>query len=268
MLQSSRESLTRTLEDVRTAVAGSDARVLGTELLAVVSTLVENPELRRRLGDPAVANTEKTAVVDAVLSAHISVATRGVLLNASARRWAKIGDFVTGLEIAGVTAVAEAAETAGVIARVEREIFEFERVVSTDHELEWAFESLATPETKGRLVRDLLEGRASEFTVILVEQAATHPRGLRVAEVLDHYTQTLAARTASSIADVTVAKPLDASQEDRLAAALSKRFGRKLALNIHVDPSVVGGVKARVGDELIDSTVADRLTAVHRQLAS
>src|SRR5699024_5466866 len=101
----------------------------------------------------------------------------------------------------------------------------------------------------------------------LVEQASLHPRGLRVATALDQYSDILAARQQRSVADVTVAKPLSESQTDRLQAALSASYGRELVLNVQVDPEALGGVRVQVGDEMMNSTVADRLADVQRKLA-
>ena len=53
-----------------------------------------------------------------------------------------------------------------------------------------------------------------------------------------------------------------------LAAALAANYGRELVLNVQVDPEVLGGVRVQVGDEVMNSTVADRLAEVHRKLAS
>ncbi len=65
-----------------------------------------------------------------------------------------------------------------------------------------------------------------------------------------------------------VAQPLDQQQTERLSAALARTYGREVALQVDVDPSVLGGVEVRVGDSVLDGTVARRLEKVRRQLAS
>ena len=77
----------------------------------------------------------------------------------------------------------------------------------------------------------------------------------------------LAARQQRSVAEVTVAQPLSPEQQDRLTAALSASYGRELVLNVHVDPEVVGGVRVQVGDEVMNSTISDRLADARRRLA-
>ena len=52
---------------------------------------------------------------------------------------------------------------------------------------------------------------------------------------------------------------LTAEQRDRLAEALSAATGRTVDVKVVVDPSVIGGVVARVGDEVFDGSIASRL---------
>ena len=69
------------------------------------------------------------------------------------------------------------------------------------------------------------------------------------------------------MAHATVAAPLSAAHHDRLQAALSKLFGRQIQLNVDVDPSVIGGIRVEVGDEVVDGSIAGRLEEASRRLA-
>ncbi|MDR7332773.1 F0F1 ATP synthase subunit delta [Roseateles asaccharophilus] len=62
-----------------------------------------------------------------------------------------------------------------------------------------------------------------------------------------------------SEAQVESAYPLDAAQLAELTEVLQKRFGRKLTLSVSVDPALIGGVRATVGDEVLDTSVRARL---------
>ena len=61
------------------------------------------------------------------------------------------------------------------------------------------------------------------------------------------------------MAVVTSAVPLTDGQKQRLGAALAKLYGRQMHLNLDVDPEVLGGISVRVGDEVINGTIAERL---------
>jgi F-type H+-transporting ATPase subunit delta len=68
-------------------------------------------------------------------------------------------------------------------------------------------------------------------------------------------------------ARVTTAVPLDPGERELIAARLSARFGKRIHLEEHVDPSVIGGVVAQVGDQIIDGSVRGRLERLRRTLA-
>ena len=66
-------------------------------------------------------------------------------------------------------------------------------------------------------------------------------------------------RSGSSDAVIYSAFPIDASALVAVAPALEKRFGRKLNLTVQEDPSLIGGVRVVVGDEVLDTSVKARL---------
>jgi F-type H+-transporting ATPase subunit delta len=68
-----------------------------------------------------------------------------------------------------------------------------------------------------------------------------------------------AARRQRSVAYVTAAGPLSAEQEQRLIDALGAIYRRSISLKVDVDPALLGGLVIRVGDEVIDGSVAARL---------
>jgi F-type H+-transporting ATPase subunit delta len=70
------------------------------------------------------------------------------------------------------------------------------------------------------------------------------------------------------VADVTSAVPLDPAHRQRVADQISKITGGKtVELHVHEDPRILGGIIARIGDELIDASVAARLAELSERLA-
>ena len=69
------------------------------------------------------------------------------------------------------------------------------------------------------------------------------------------------------MAVVTSAVPLSDQQRQRLGATLAKLYGRQVHLNLDVDPEVLGGITVRVGDEVINGAIADRLDEAQRRMA-
>lgn len=267
MLQSSRLSLQAVLETANSEISAGTPRETGEGMLSVIAVLAENVGLRKALADSSESAEKKQQLLRTLFSTRTTSAVLRIADAAVGQRWARTQDLVTSLEVAGVTAIAAAAQASGQLGQVEEEIFRFARLLESSHELARALDSGADDESKRTLIGDLLAGKARPDTITLVEQAALHPRGLRVAVALDQYSDILAARQQRSVADVTVAKPLSESQTDKLQAALSASYGRELVLNVQVDPEVIGGVRVQVGDEMMNSTVADRLADVQRKLA-
>ena len=68
------------------------------------------------------------------------------------------------------------------------------------------------------------------------------------------------------MAEVRSAIPLTADQQDRLKAALANATGKTVELKVIVDPSVLGGLVATVGDKVIDDTVRSRLDQLKSRL--
>ncbi|MFN2200643.1 MAG: ATP synthase F1 subunit delta [Caldilineaceae bacterium] len=69
-------------------------------------------------------------------------------------------------------------------------------------------------------------------------------------------------------AEVTSAVELTEQEKDALRKKLAEEFGRDLMFSFSVDPSLMGGLRVRVGDRLIDTSVASRLTALRESVSS
>ena len=69
-----------------------------------------------------------------------------------------------------------------------------------------------------------------------------------------------------AIAEVTTAAPLDQEHINSVKQALERSTGKSIIMTTRVDPTILGGVVARVGDQLIDSSVRYRLQALQREL--
>jgi F-type H+-transporting ATPase subunit delta len=70
------------------------------------------------------------------------------------------------------------------------------------------------------------------------------------------------------VADVTTAAPIDKAAEAAITTQLSKIVGKQVQVRTHVDESIIGGVVARVGDQLIDGSVSNQLRRLRGRLES
>ena len=67
-------------------------------------------------------------------------------------------------------------------------------------------------------------------------------------------------------AQVTSAVALDAAQQQAIGAGLEKQTGKKVALNVNVDPKLIGGVQAEIGGRLFDGSVRTQLQRIEESL--
>jgi F-type H+-transporting ATPase subunit delta len=265
----SSDSLVAGQERLETLLAapGTDPAALGDDLFAVTDVLGANPALRRALTDPARDGEAKAALVHRIFNGRVSGVALDVVAGLVRSRWSEAGDLTDAVERYATSALLAGAERAGRLDTVEDELFRFARTVEGNQGLRDAFSArTAGAERKAELVRSLLQGRAAPETVRLAVQAAARPRGLRTAQVLEHYVEAAAERRRQVVAHVVAAAPLTAEQRSRLEATLQRRYGR-VRLNVDVDPSVIGGLRVQVGSELVDGTVTARLDEARRRLA-
>jgi F-type H+-transporting ATPase subunit delta len=167
-----------------------------------------------------------------------------------------------------VDTVLRAADTAGVLADVEDELFRFGQIVSGDSELAVTLSDPGAPtERRVKLVETLLRSKVQSVTLRLVEVALAGFGGRSFEYSLTRLVELAAARRDREVAYVTVAKPLDDAEEQRLAAKLSDIYGRQVSLKVDVDPKVVGGVSVQVGSDLYDGTILRRLNEARQAFA-
>ncbi|MFF5769546.1 F0F1 ATP synthase subunit delta [Streptomyces californicus] len=266
----SREALAAARErlDALTDNTSVDAAKLAEELASVTALLDREVSLRRVLTDPAQSGESKAELAARLLGGQVGGETVDLVSGLVRSRWSRSRDLVDSVEELANTADLTAAQRGGRLDDVEDELFRFSRIVGSDTELRSALTSrTATTAAKSQLLRSLLGGKAQPVTERIIVRLVTQPRGRSLEAGLDSLSKLAAERRDRTVAVVTSAVPLSDRQKQRLGAALAKLYGREMHLNLDVDPSVLGGVSVRVGDEIINGTVAERLDEATRRMA-
>jgi len=268
MRGASADSLATLREDLGAAVDdGADAERVGDDLFAVSTMLRREAGLRRVVTDVSLVADAKSDLVRRLLGGQLDDASLDLMAKAATLRWAASRDLGDALEQLGVVAVVKAADNANQADVLEDELFGFGQLVSENPGLRAALSDPArSADDKRELLRNLLGGNVSAATIRLAEQAVagTH-RTVNVA--VNEYQKVAAEVHSQRVATVRVARELTEQNLRRLAASLEETYGRKVHLNVLVDPDVVGGIRVEIGNDVIDGTVASRLDDARRRLA-
>ena len=105
------------------------------------------------------------------------------------------------------------------------------------------------------LAKTSAEGRLGNLLRLVVANG----RLPALPEISRQFVALVKAQSGTSEAVIESAFPIDAAQLADVLAALEKRFGRRLSASVAVDPSLIGGVRVVVGDEVLDTSVRARL---------
>lgn len=168
--------------------------------------------------------------------------------------------MATDRQDAYASALFEIARAEGNLERVEAELFEVARAVERSDDLRSRLTDQAIPvELRQGIVEDLLQGRAMPVTQALVSFVIGAGRGRELPAIVDRLVERAAEARQEVVAEVRSAIPLNDQQRTKLADALAARTGLKVSVKVVVDPTVLGGLIAKVGDTIIDGSVRSRL---------
>jgi len=125
----------------------------------------------------------------------------------------------------------------------------------------------ASGEAKATLVSALVGEKVSTEAEAIVRHLVQDPRGRRIGRMLMDCAEIVADQGGKGLAVVTVAKPLSAAQHTHIETLVEKKYQRPHYIAQQIDDSVVGGARIRVGDDVIDGSVATRLQDLRMKLA-
>ena len=164
-------------------------------------------------------------------------------------------------------AMFEIARAEGTLDEVEDELFRFARSFENSDSLRNALTDEMIPADKRQaIVEDLLGGRTTSTTTQLISMVVGSGRGRDLPAIIDHLVQRASSAKNLEVAEVRTAVALTADQQARVAAALANATGKQVNLKVVVDPEVLGGIVATVGDTIIDGSVRTRLDQLKARL--
>lgn len=162
--------------------------------------------------------------------------------------------------LAYADALFEVAKAEGTVGQIEEELFRFSQALEASDELRGALTDAHVPAARRQqIVEDLLGGHALPITTALVSMVVGAGRARDLPQIVRQLVERSAAEANKEVAEVRSAINLTADQRTRLAAALNAATGKQVEVKVVVDPSVLGGIVAQVGDTVIDGSVRSRL---------
>ena len=167
------------------------------------------------------------------------------------------------------SALFDVVKAEGELDRVEDELYRFGKILETNNELKQALADQSLDRVqREKILGDLLEDKVSPHTLGLLTCIVGQGRARQLPQILEQVTRLAAEARNSVVAEVRTAIPLNDAQRTALAESLSKATGKKVEVKAIVDPSVLGGVVAKIGDTVIDGTIKARLEQLKDQVRS
>lgn len=123
-----------------------------------------------------------------------------------------------------------------------------------------------TEAQKAEAVRQVLGDRVDPLACNLLALMASRLLAHMLPEVLDQYRHLVDRHRGIERAQVVTAVPLTEEERRRVAETLRHMVGKEVRLTAQVDPSIIGGLVAKVGDKVLDGSIRTRLQEMKRSL--
>lgn len=184
-------------------------------------------------------------------------------------------ELPTVIETLGECAVQRGAQAEGKAIEIADEIFSLERFVRANQQVRSALSDRnREPKYRVRLLQELFGSSLSRpATTLALRAVSAVSRDSKLEDSvsltgnLRHMRRDLAAAGDTVVATVQVATPLADAQAERLRDILSRRYQRNIHLQVSVEPSVLGGMKVRVGSQIFDGSLATIIQETKQKLA-
>ena len=257
----SRDSLAPKLRD-----SGEDAWRIGNELFTITSALDHNIQLERALTDPSRPVEDKVAVVKTLIGDQAHPLVMEIMSDLVSRRWSRVSDIANAVEDFGVDGMMYYADYTNTTLQVSIELAELHSallnlpVVRTK-----LYDATVSSEARVKLLYSLIgDADFTKVTKRLAEHATCNLRNRRYLQTIQWLINKFTRHMGESMVTVTTATPLSKEQVEKLIAIYSAKTGHPVHINSVVDPTVMGGMRIQVGDEVTDNTVVAQLQHLQR----
>ncbi|WP_114394787.1 F0F1 ATP synthase subunit delta [Oleisolibacter albus] len=172
------------------------------------------------------------------------------------------GTGVSGLAARYATALFDLADEGKVLDPTAQDLATLRQMLAESADLRRLVSSpLLTREEQGRAIGAVLQAAGmGDLVRKFVGLVAQNRRLFSLPGMIDGYLRKLALRRGQETAFVVAARPLSPDQLAAVTGALRQSMGAKVAVDVSVDPALIGGMIVKVGSRMIDSSVRTKLT--------
>ena len=269
---SSRQSLAAlrvALDNTLKGVSADDASAISSGLFKALVAIDSSTGLRRALTDSSRDASSKSDLVSDLFKKSLTGPVLALIATATSLRWSSPSGIADAIEQIAVEAEATAANLGNSLDQVQSEIFTFSKLLIENPDLRTSLSDRAqSPAAKQELLNSIFGKKCSASTSNLLAHSVEARRARSIEKTIDAYSHAVTARRNRVNAHIKSSIALSDVQAKKLADSLTKQIGQPVHLNIEIDPSILGGISIRFGDEVIDGTISNRLAEASRALVS
>lgn len=178
-------------------------------------------------------------------------------------------NMVQSIEQIYARALIEAADEAGAIEQVADEMQQIGELLAQEPKLFGLLCSrMLSVEQRARSIENLLKGRVGDLVYRFLQVTNRKNRLDRIHGIVQAVAQLVDERRGIVRVDAFVARRMDVAEVDRVARRLGEIVGGRVVLQQHEDPNLIGGLKLRIGDRLVDGSVAAQLRLMERKIVA
>ena len=254
--RASRDSLAPKLRE-----AGEDGWRISNELFSFTNLLDHNVHLERAVTDPSRPVAEKVTLLNTLIHDQAHPLTIEILTDLVSRKWSRVKDIANAVEDFGVDAMMYYADATQSTLQVSVQLAELHSaLLNLPVVRSKLYDSSVPAEARVQLLHSVLAtSDFNKITLRLAEHATCNLRGRRYLATIQWLINKFSRHMGESMITVTTATPLSSEQIHRLVEAYTKKLKRPVHVNSVVDPTVLGGMRVQVGDEVTDNTVVAQL---------
>ncbi|QPK94502.1 F0F1 ATP synthase subunit delta [Actinomyces sp. zg-332] len=250
--------------------ASDNALVISEDLFAVEKLFAENTPLLRAVTDPSRSAGDKVSFVEKLLSDSINKASVQILCALAELRWTKDADLLEALETLGIEAIMLYAESEDKLHKVQSDLFAVIGTLKKNPSLRNTLTDLRTYSVKDRvnLVDKVFASEIDALSVLMLKRAVVHTKRAGLSVYIRGLAELVAGHANHLLAVVTVVAPMTEQQKVRLESILQKAYGKQVIINEVIDKELIGGIRIRIGQTMIDGSLLSSMEQARQRLAS